>query len=121
MNAPIIRLIQKADNPHIARIIRSVLEDFNVPKVGTAYADAALDCMFETYQSPRAAYFVLEENGSIIGGGGIAQLANYEGNVCELQKMYLQDCGSNKDKLHLLPRILSLSELIKKYILLQIE
>jgi putative acetyltransferase len=88
MSAPIIRSIEVRDNPMVAAIIRSVLEDFNVPKVGTAYADASLDCMFETYQKERAAYFVLEENGSVIGGGGIAQLDNYEGNICELQKMY---------------------------------
>ncbi|MEZ4779625.1 MAG: GNAT family N-acetyltransferase [Flavobacteriaceae bacterium] len=88
MNAPVIRAIQPEDNPFVAKIIRNVLEDFNVPKVGTAYADASLDCMFETYQKPRSAYFILEENNIIIGGGGIAQLDHYEGNVCELQKMY---------------------------------
>jgi len=84
----IIRPIQKKDNPQIASVIRKVLIDHGVPKVGTAYADKALDCMFETYQNERAIYFVVEEAGKIIGGAGIAQLANYEGNVCELQKMY---------------------------------
>jgi len=88
MSIPIIRLIEKKDNPHIANVIRSVLLDFGVPKVGTAYADVALDCMFETYQKDRAVYFVVEENNRIIGGAGIAQLDNYVGNVCELQKMY---------------------------------
>jgi len=91
MGGPVIRLIQPKDNLQIARIIRSVLEDFNVPKVGTAYADASLDCMYETYQKPRSAYYVLEENNELIGGGGIAHLDNYEGNVCELQKMYFLD------------------------------
>jgi putative acetyltransferase len=88
MNTPIIRLIEKKDNPQIAKVIRSVLEDFNVPKVGTAYADKSLDCMFETYQKPKAVYFVVEENDKIIGGAGVAKLDNFEGNVCELQKMY---------------------------------
>ena len=88
MNTANIRPIEKKDNPHVAAIIRSVLVDFGVPKVGTAYADVALDLMFETYQNSRTAYFVIEEGGQIIGGGGIAPLANYEGNVCELQKMY---------------------------------
>jgi len=83
-----IRPIQLKDNAAIARVIRLVLEDFQVPKIGTAYADAALNCMYETYQKPRAAYYVLESNNEIIGGAGIAQLDNYEGNVCELQKMY---------------------------------
>ena len=88
MNIPIIRLIERSDNPRMAEVIRKVLEDFGVPKVGTAYADKALDCMFETYQKPHTAYFVLEMNGIVLGGAGIAPLDNYEGNICELQKMY---------------------------------
>ena len=59
MSKPIIRPIQKKDNPQIARVIREVLVDLGVPKVGTAYADKALDCMFETYQKKDAAYFVV--------------------------------------------------------------
>ena len=85
---PIIRTITLKDNPQMAEVIRSVLLDFNVPKVGTAYADASLDCMFQTYQATGATYFVVEEDGVIIGGGGIAPLENYDGPVCELQKMY---------------------------------
>jgi len=88
MNTPILRPVENKDNPHLARIIRSVLIDFGVPKVGTAYEDIALDRMFETYRADRSAYFVVEDNGEIIGGGGIAPLANFDGNVCELQKMY---------------------------------
>ncbi len=88
MEAPFIRPIKKGDDPSVGQIIRSVLEDFNVPKVGTAYADKSLDCMFETYQKPNTAYFVLEEGNRLIGGGGIAPLEHYDGNVCELQKMY---------------------------------
>ncbi|MDC8000352.1 GNAT family N-acetyltransferase [Aequorivita todarodis] len=88
MDTPIIRLIEKKDGPQIAKVIRTVLEDFNVQKVGTAYADKSLDCMFETCRKPRAVYFVVEENNIIIGGAGVAKLDNYEGNVCELQKMY---------------------------------
>lgn len=44
--------------------------------------------MFEHYDKPKATYFVVEENGVILGCAGIAQLDNYEGNICELQKMY---------------------------------
>lgn len=88
MSKPIIRAIKKEDNPSLAKVIRKVLLDLGVPKVGTAYADKALDCMFETYQGDRRVYFVVEENGTIIGGAGIAALENYDGNICELQKMY---------------------------------
>jgi putative acetyltransferase len=87
-NNIVIREITKADNEQIAKVIRAVLIEFGVPKVGTAYADKALDCMTETYDNPKSTYFVIDKNGSIIGGAGVAQLDNYDGNVCELQKMY---------------------------------
>lgn len=88
MNVPIIRPILKEDNKQIASLIRNVLLEFGVPKEGTAYADVTLDTMYGAYDNPRAIYFIIEENHKIIGGGGISQLDNYKGNVCELQKMY---------------------------------
>ncbi|WP_299536379.1 GNAT family N-acetyltransferase [Ulvibacterium sp.] len=89
METVIIREIQKGDNAEVARVVRKILVEMGVPKVGTAYADAALDRMYETYDRPRATYVVVEDQGRIIGCAGIAQLDNYDGNVCELQKMYL--------------------------------
>ena len=83
-----IRAIQKEDNPKIAAVIRNVFVSDNYPKTGTAFADPQLDSMFETYEKPGAAYFVVEEEGKIIGGGGISQLDNSAENICELQKMY---------------------------------
>ncbi len=88
MDKASIRAILPKDNAQVAKVIRQVLEDLGVPKVGTAYADKALDHMFENYNVPRANYFVIEEEHEILGCAGIAQLENYEGNVCELQKMY---------------------------------
>lgn len=84
-----IRPIKKEDNATIAKVLRTVLIEMGVPKVGTAYADKALDILYETYDQSHAEYFVMEENGRLLGGAGIAQLANYDGPVCELQKMYL--------------------------------
>ena len=83
-----IRKIAPTDNEQVAQVIRTVLEEFNVPKVGTAYADPQLDRMYETYQEARSAYFVIEKEGKIVGCAGIAPLANGSFEVCELQKMY---------------------------------
>lgn len=83
-----IREIKPSDNPEIAAVIRNVLLEYNVPKVGTAYADPQLDFMFEAYDKPDAVYFVVENNGKIIGGAGISQLENEAKTICELQKMY---------------------------------
>jgi len=55
----VIREIELDDNPKIAKAIRSVLIEMGVPKVGTAYEDTALDCMAETYNKPKKAYFVV--------------------------------------------------------------
>ena len=60
----IIRPIQKEDNQVIAQVIRQVLIEYNVPKVGTAYADPQLDSMFETYITSQSVYFVIENNGA---------------------------------------------------------
>lgn len=87
-NNYILREIEKKDNEQIARVIRTVLIEMGVPKVGTAYEDKALDEMFETYSKSTSAYYVIENNGKIIGGAGVAKLNNYDGNICEFQKMY---------------------------------
>ena len=88
MDAIKIRTIEKKDNEFMASIIREVLVEMGVPKVGTAYEDESLDKMFETYNQPKRVYYVVEENGVILGGGGIAPLENTDENICELQKMY---------------------------------
>ncbi len=88
METALIREIRPNDNADVAIVIRKVLIDLGVPKVGTAYADVALDHMFENYDVAKATYFVIEDQGKIIGCAGIAQLEGSKGNVCELQKMY---------------------------------
>ncbi len=80
--------IRPEDNVKVPQLIRKVLVEMGVPKRGTAYADQALDRMYEIYDVPRADYFLAVEDGEIVGCAGIAQLENYQGNVCELQKMY---------------------------------
>lgn len=91
-----IREIQKEDNQSIAAVIREVFISDNFPKTGTAFADVQLDFMFETYNKPKAIYFVLEIEGKIVGGAGVSQLENTSENICELQKMYfLQEARGN--------------------------
>lgn len=84
-----IRAIQSSDNKEIAKVIRNVLIEMGVPKVGTAYEDKSLDEMFGAYNHPKTQYYVVEEDGQIIGGAGIAPLEGETSmQVCELQKMY---------------------------------
>ncbi len=85
----ILRKIQPQDNEQIAKVIRDVFDELNAPKEGTAYADPILDQLYEVYQKPKSIYFVVENNGEVIGGGGLAPLENATEEFCELQKMYL--------------------------------
>mgnify|MGYP000166490319 CR=1 FL=1 len=87
-NNYILREITQKDNEQIATVIRAVLVEMGAPKVGTAYEDKALEDMAKTYNKTNSAYYVIEHNRKIIGGAGIAQLDNCEGNICEFQKMY---------------------------------
>lgn len=84
-----IRKIEPKDNLKIASVIRNIFEELDAPKVGTAYADPHLNTLFEVYQAENEIYFVVEQNGIILGGCGIGNLIDAEFKICELQKMYL--------------------------------
>ncbi len=84
-----LRRIKKTDNPVIARIIRQVSAEFGLTAdKGYTVADPNLDTLFDTYSQPGHAYWVLEQAGEVVGGGGIAPLSGSEPDICELQKMY---------------------------------
>lgn len=89
MNSLSIRKIRQNDNLAIAQVIRAVFEHEGYPLTGTAYADPQLDFLFETYQAPQSVYFVIEVEGIICGGCGVAPLENGADDTCELQKMYV--------------------------------
>ena len=84
----LIREIKEEDNQAVASLIRSVFDEMEIPKVGTAYEDPYLDLMFEEYNKPQSVYFVVENDGEIVGCAGIAPLENGDPEICELQKMY---------------------------------
>lgn len=85
----ILRSIQKSDNSKIAQVIRDVFISDDFPKTGTAFADVQLDFLYEFYQQDKSDYFVLDNQGELFGGCGIAPLEQGNSVVCELQKMYL--------------------------------
>ena len=92
----IIREIEPRDNEQMAKVVRDVIIEMGAPKTGTAYEDKALDDMHGTYQNPKAVYYIVEYKNKVVGGGGIAQLDNFEGNTCELQKMYFLPIARGK-------------------------
>jgi putative acetyltransferase len=85
-----LRFIQKADNLLIAKIIRDTLAEFGANHPGTVYFDSATDTLFEVFQKPKSVYFIAEnEEGKIVGGGGIFPTEGLPSDTCELVKMYL--------------------------------
>ncbi len=84
----LIRPIAADDNPTMAAIIRAVMPEFGADGPGFAIHDAEVDLMHEAYAQPRSSYFVVERDGVVIGGGGVAPLHNADPDVCELRKMY---------------------------------
>lgn len=83
-----IRPIHREDDAAVAAIIRSVMPEFGASGEGFAINDPEVDYMHRAYSAPRCSYFVVEKDGVVMGGGGIAPLEGAEGDVCELRKMY---------------------------------
>lgn len=85
-----IRAIQPADNVGLAKIIRASLEEFDVPKQGTVYSDPTTDALFELFdQTPGSCYFVVEEDGVLLGGCGVYPTDGLPAGYAELVKLYL--------------------------------
>ncbi|WP_158753581.1 GNAT family N-acetyltransferase [Dyella sp. S184] len=84
----LIRPIAASDDAAMASIIRHVMPEFGADGPGFAIHDAEVDRMCEAYAQPRSAYFVVERDSQVVGGGGVAPLQNGDADVCELRKMY---------------------------------
>lgn len=84
----IIRPIEPRDDAAMAAIIRTVMPEFGATGSGFAINDPEVDWMSRAYAAARSAYFVVEHEGQVVGGGGVAPLAGGDGETCELRKMY---------------------------------
>lgn len=83
------REIEKQDNPAIAKVIRTSLEEFGENKPGTVYTDPTTDQLFELFQTKGAKYFVALDKEEIIGGCGIFPTNGLPNQYAELVKLYL--------------------------------
>ena len=84
----LIRPIRPGDDAAMASIIRTVMPEFGADGPGFAIHDVEVDHMAAAYARPGCAYFVVERDGTVIGGAGVAPLDGGEPDVCELRKMY---------------------------------
>lgn len=106
------RRITKADNEAVADTIRTVMTAEGLSGEGYSIHDPEVDAMAEAYARPGAAFYVLENNdGDIVGVGGIAPLAGGPEGVCELQKMYFREEVRGQGMgIHLLSNLLALAK-----------
>src|SRR4051812_16660314 len=83
-----LRPIRSGDDVQVARIIRAVMPEFGAKGPGFAINDPEVDAMSQAYAGPRHVYLVVERDGQVVGGAGIAPLTGAEPHICELRKMY---------------------------------
>lgn len=85
----LIRPIETRDDAAVCTVIRTVMPEFGAGGPGFAIHDPEVSAMYAAYAPPRSAYFVVEQDGRVRGGGGIAPLTDAtDGDTCELRKMY---------------------------------
>ncbi|MFN8265268.1 MAG: GNAT family N-acetyltransferase [Chitinophagaceae bacterium] len=92
----LIRPIEAKDNEALASIIREALTEFGANKPGTVYYDATTDALYDLFQTTGSFYYVAEENGILLGGGGIFPTEGLPTGTCELVKMYLHKTARGK-------------------------
>ena len=93
----VFREIKYEDNPALAGVIKSTMEEFKINKPGTIYYEPTTDHLFELFQStPGSNYFVVELNDEIAGGAGIFPTDQLPEGVCELVKMYIAPAARGK-------------------------
>jgi len=85
----VLRKIEQKDNNAVKEIIEKVMTEFGAVGNGFSIMDPEVKSMFENYSNTDSAYYVVEENGKVIGGAGIAPLKGGEKEICELKKMYV--------------------------------
>ena len=83
-----IRGIEPRDDARVAQIIRTVMPEFGAVGDGFAINDPEVDWMSRAYGEPRCSYFVIEKDGEVLGGAGVAPLVDGDEDLCELRKMY---------------------------------
>lgn len=86
----VIRPVSRRDADPLAALLREVMEECGAAGAGSSIHDPEVRDMAGAYAGEGAAYFVVESDGRLVGGGGLGPLAGGAPEVCELRKMYLR-------------------------------
>jgi putative acetyltransferase len=85
------RSIKIEDNKILASIIRSGIEAFNLPTVGTAHSDPTTDDLFLLFTKENSGYIVLEIDGKVMGGCGVYPSNGLPNQHAELVRFFLDE------------------------------
>ncbi|MEO5942253.1 MAG: GNAT family N-acetyltransferase [Ferruginibacter sp.] len=91
-----IRPIISSDNKTLAAIIRACLIEFKAGKPGTVFFDKTTDTLSDLFKMNGSKYFVVLQDGEIVGGAGIFPTHNLPAETCELVKLYLDPKARGK-------------------------
>jgi len=81
--------IEARDEQGMARVIRTVMNEFRATGPGSSIGDAEVDNMHGAYRGSRHAYFVARRGNDPIAGAGFGPLEGRDADdVCELRKMF---------------------------------
>lgn len=83
-----VRPIRPEDDAALDRIIRRTMAEFGATADTHTLHEEEIAAMSAHYRPPAAAYWVVERDGEVMGGGGIGPLAGAPPELCELRKMY---------------------------------
>ena len=74
-----IRPIAEGDSMAVARLIRQVMTEFGAVGKGYSINDPEVERMSEVYRQQGHAFWIIEKDGNILGGGGIGPLPGGKG------------------------------------------
>jgi putative acetyltransferase len=85
-----IRRLLAKDVPQLIQLTKSIWAEFGFDGAHSAAPiyEAELEKTYEIYSAKKAAYFVLVQGDTVVGGAGFGPLAG-EADICELKGMYL--------------------------------
>lgn len=82
-----LREMVEQDKVGVKTLVQNSLKSLGFDKPGTAYFDPELNDLYSFYKKlENGNYWVVEEDGKIVGGVGIAPFTE---GICELQKLYV--------------------------------
>jgi putative acetyltransferase len=84
-----LRPVAEADNAALAQLIRTISDEYEVPRQGTVYSDPRTDALYQLFQAPGSVFWVAEMDGAIIGCGGLYPTPRLGERCVELVKFYL--------------------------------